>query len=59
MKIYEFYQEYAGTPLDDRFKDIGGTTLLEIYKEIKNEATGDRLEELLNLADIYYKLHEK
>ena len=59
MKIYEFHQEFAGTPLADRVKDLGGITLLQIYREIKNGATGDRLEELLNLASIYYKLTPK
>jgi len=59
MKIHEFYQEFAGTPLAERKQDLGGTTLFQIYTEIKNGATGERLEELLNLASIYYIPHEK
>ena len=51
MKKYTFYQKYANTPINKRFKvltsaynsDIFGMTLNDIYQEIK--AIDDKLRE--------------
>lgn len=54
MKLHEFYQAFANTPIDDRIEDIGGITLRDIYRELKTKATIEREKDLLKLAAIYY-----
>ena len=35
MKSYEFYRQYANTPLSERSVDLGGATLNDIYCDLK------------------------
>ena len=61
MKLHEFYQKYANTPLDKRFKilsfkDLGMKTLSDVYrrlKEIEDKSRPDEIErdELLNKVE--------
>lgn len=69
MKDFEFYAEYASTPLGDRFIPInfnkgGMMTIRNVWERMRAMDEGQRKfeiekERLLELADEFYKLRKK
>lgn len=63
MKENEFYSLYANMPLEERFKDQGGMSAYDIYKEMQTlddqiRPFAFRKQELLRIAEKIYKFYE-